>query len=183
MLANNEKKSLLKILASGLVSAIITFAALTMDISAETGNCLYVEQIAADPALSAAYTASIKDAGSMSSGAAIDSFSIGCLACHDGVMAQSFRLRVKNNPGGRAMCLEDIIGGHPVGMEYENYAAANEREYRGEARFSTEMVFAEGKVGCLTCHNPLLTGVLEGGDSSGEISGEIVGALARSQDR
>ena len=85
----------------------------------------------------------------------IDSLSNDCLACHDGVMATSFNLRVKNNPNGRVMSLEDIIGGHPVGMEYESYVSVNGKEYRGEIRFSNEMVFADGKVGCLTCHNPL----------------------------
>jgi len=85
----------------------------------------------------------------------IDSLSIDCLSCHDGVMAKDFNVRVKNNPNNRVMSLEDIIGGHPVGMEYENYASVNGKEYRGEVRFSNEMVFAEGKVGCLTCHNPL----------------------------
>jgi predicted CXXCH cytochrome family protein len=40
-------------------------------------------------------------------------------------------------------------------MEYDNYLAANAKEYRGEVKLSHGMVFAEGKVGCLTCHNPL----------------------------
>ncbi|HXC92536.1 MAG TPA: cytochrome c3 family protein, partial [Geobacteraceae bacterium] len=86
-----------------------------------------------------------------------DNLSNDCLSCHDGVTAKNFDVRVKNNPNGRVMGLEDIIGGHPVGMEYENYASVNGKEYWGDVRFSNEMVFAEGKVGCLTCHNPLNT--------------------------
>ena len=206
MLANIEKKSLLKILATGSCSAIISLASLTADVHAGTfsftsqassgitgtmtnssapqasGNCLFSAQLAADPALKAAFSKKISsvkgglyeesnddaviydtniEAGIASSRSLADSFnnvdtlSNDCLSCHDGVMAKSFNVRVKNNPYGRVMSLEDIIGGHPVGMEYEKYASVNGKEYRGEVRFSNEMVFAEGKVGCLTCHNPL----------------------------
>ena len=146
------------------------------------GNCLFTAQLASDPALKASFSrkiSAIKDgldegsdddtviyvtnieAGGASSrnfndsSKSIDNLSSDCLSCHDGVMAKSFNVRVKNNPNGRVMSLEDITGGHPVGMEYENYASVNGKEYRGEVRFSNDMVFAEGKVGCLTCHNPL----------------------------
>jgi len=145
------------------------------------GNCLFTAQLATDPALKAAFTKKISaikgglheesnddaviyatnieagvSSGSFTDSARdIDNLSNDCLSCHDGVMAKSFKVRVKNNPNGRVIGLEDIIGGHPVGMEYENYASVNGKEYRGEVKFSNEMVFAEGKVGCLTCHNPL----------------------------
>lgn len=85
----------------------------------------------------------------------IDGLSNDCLSCHDGVMAKSFDVRIKNNPAGRVMSLIDIIGGHPVGMEYDKYVSMDGKEFRREVSFSREMVFAEGKVGCLTCHNPL----------------------------
>lgn len=207
MLANIEKRSLLTVLATGSCSAIIALAALTADVNAGTfnvrsldsrtatagtragsstsqtlGNCLFTAQLAADPALKAAFSKKISairsghyeesdddaviystdiaagGASSVSftdSSKSIDNLSNDCLSCHDGVMAQNFNVRVKNNPKGRVMSLEDIIGGHPVGMEYENYASVNGKEYRGEVKFSNDMVFAEGKVGCLTCHNPL----------------------------
>jgi len=152
---------------SGTVSTADTMA----DSSApqNPGNCLFTTQLATDPALKAAFTkkiSAIKDglneesyddaviyatdieAGSSSgsfadSARGIDSLSHDCLSCHDGVMARGFNVRVKNNPNGRVMSLEDIIGGHPVGMEYENYASVNGKEYRGEVKFSNEMVFAE----------------------------------------
>ncbi len=200
MLTTIGKKTLLKVIATGSCSAIISLAALTADIYAGTvsftpqastsvastspsgGDCLYTAQLASDPALKAAFSRKISavrdgiyeestydaviyetdiDAGGASSisfmepSKGTDNLSNDCLACHDGVMAKNFNVRVKNNPNGRVMSLEDIIGGHPVGMEYETYASVNGKEYRGEVRFSNEMVFAEGKVGCLTCHNPL----------------------------
>jgi predicted CXXCH cytochrome family protein len=144
------------------------------------GNCLYSLQLASDPALRAAFTVQITSLTNGNetleadntdlyhtniavntplnrSSSGLDKLSNDCLSCHDGVMAPSFNVRIKNNPAGRVMSLEDIIGGHPVGMEYEKYASVNSREYRREVSFSREMVFAAGKVGCLTCHNPLNT--------------------------
>lgn len=211
MLTTIEKKSLLKIVAAGSCSAIITLASFIGSLSAETltitfqpasdttinntgtgsgtstttltplppGNCLFSAQLAADPALKAAYIAeisAIKDGTVETDDAliyqtdinvagspinfrepekSVDRLSHNCLSCHDGVTAQNFKVRIKNNPSGRVMSLEDIIGGHPVGMEYGKYVSVDAKGYRGDVSFSQEMVFAEGKVGCLTCHNPL----------------------------
>lgn len=147
--------------------------------SLTAGSCLFSAQLATDPALKAAFTAKISaikgglieaddeliyqtdiNAGGSSVSfnepeKSIDRLSNDCLSCHDGVMALAFKVRIKNNPGGRVTSLEDIIGGHPVGMEYDRYVSVDGKSYRNEVTFSREMVFAEGKVGCLTCHNPL----------------------------
>ncbi len=144
-----------------------------------SGICLFSTQLAGDPALRAAFIAGINtfstnkeitpvvdtdelyitniDAGTPVSGpsSGLDKLSNDCLSCHDGISAPNFHVRIKNNPAGRVMSLEDIIGGHPVGMEYDKYVTVNSKEFRGEAGFSREMIFAEGKIGCLTCHNPL----------------------------
>lgn len=144
-------------------------------------TCLFSIQLATDPAIKAAflekisasrvglvetddapiYQTDIDVTGSNVSfnetGKSIDSLSNDCLACHDGVIAQNFKIRIKNTPGGRVMSLEDIIGGHPVGMEYSKYVSVDSKGYKNEVSFTREMIFAEGKVGCLTCHNPLNT--------------------------
>lgn len=141
-----------------------------------SGNCLYSEQLRSDPALRAAFTAKTlngpqeadnsdlyesdikagsNDSDRSNSRPEVDSFSNDCLGCHDGVMATAFKVRVKNNPQGRVMTLEDIIGGHPVGMHYETYVTAKGDTYKSTAGLSKEMIFADGKIGCLTCHNPL----------------------------
>ena len=144
-------------------------------------TCLFVAQLASDPVLRSEYTTrvtvtkwGVKEesdgeiyesdlvagnafAARMSGNAgSVDSLSNECLACHDGVMAQNFKIRIKNNPNNRVMSLEDIIGGHPVGMEYDRYlSGAKGKEYRTDVKFNSEAVFAEGKIGCLTCHNLL----------------------------
>lgn len=157
MLAKSKYISLLRLLIIGSCSAMITVAALTMESTAETGSCLYSAQLASDPVLRAEYAASINDPERLNSGTEIDGFSTGCLACHDGVTATGFNLRIKNNPQNRATSIEDIIGGHPVGMHYENYVAVKTDSYNSNVDFSGDMIFAAGRVGCLTCHNPLNT--------------------------
>ncbi|NVN98982.1 MAG: cytochrome c3 family protein [Geobacteraceae bacterium] len=185
MLTNIVRKSLLKALATatcGVIISVTTMAANTnaADAGSPTGTCLYTTQLAADQTLRIEFITKINairggtvaddsdefiyetniPAGYSSVSFAegtkgIDRLSNDCLSCHDGIMAQNFKLRIKNNPGGRVMNLEDIIGGHPVGMEYDSYVSVDSKEYKRDVKFSTEMVFSEGRVGCLTCHNPL----------------------------
>jgi predicted CXXCH cytochrome family protein len=88
----------------------------------------------------------------------IDWFSADCLGCHDGAVALSVRTVYKNNPLGRSRLLgsdQQMIGmDHPIGMDYNRYAAAS-KDYKPLFGISNKMVFVNGKVGCLTCHDPL----------------------------
>jgi predicted CXXCH cytochrome family protein len=183
MLATNRKNSLLSLLVIGSCSALFTLAALDAHAITQEKGCLFTRQLASDPAVRAEFSQKLAAlaAHGPEEGAADDSdlystdidaagfwredilrntggadrLSNDCLSCHDGVMAQNFPTRIKNNPSNRVMELNDIIGGHPVGMEYDNYVAHSGKNYKREARFSKRMVFVDGKVGCLTCHNPL----------------------------
>lgn len=170
--------SLLLISLAGSLEATTT-AAHSTDWSG-TGSCLFTEQLASDPAIRAEFSAKLF-AGKMGlteednsdiyqseieagnsyaarlagNSSGIDTLSRDCLSCHDGVTAQNFKIRIKNDPNGRVMTLEDIIGGHPVGMEYDRYLNVKGKEYKSEVKFNSDVVFAEGKIGCLSCHNPL----------------------------
>jgi predicted CXXCH cytochrome family protein len=84
----------------------------------------------------------------------IDSFSKDCLGCHDGLRASDVSVNYRNSSGssrtGRYFSGKD----HPIGMDYASYAAYG-RGYKPVAMLNQKMLLIKGKVGCLTCHNPL----------------------------
>jgi predicted CXXCH cytochrome family protein len=84
----------------------------------------------------------------------IDSFSKDCLGCHDGLRATDVTVDYRNIPGSSRMGGHVSGKDHPIGMDYASYTAFG-RGYKTASMLNPKMVLVNGKVGCLTCHNPL----------------------------
>lgn len=88
-----------------------------------------------------------------SSGGELDSFTIDCLSCHDGVAASNIVVDYRDRPYNHPSRVTSKRSDHPVGMTYAAYVAGGPG-YK-DVGDSTRMIFVNGKVGCLTCHDPL----------------------------
>jgi predicted CXXCH cytochrome family protein len=94
---------------------------------------------------------SFKDSKRRSAG--VDEMSKGCLMCHDGVAASPITTNFRNDPFRRGSRVNSFGGDHPIGMDYNRYVSVNSGYKRIPS--GTKMILVDGKVGCLTCHNPL----------------------------
>lgn len=83
-----------------------------------------------------------------------DPVSLKCLGCHDGVNAPIAAGTYRNDPGGTGFGQRMKGGDHPIGMDYAAYAAAS-RGFKNLHQLDNNIVLIDGKVGCLSCHNPL----------------------------
>jgi predicted CXXCH cytochrome family protein len=91
---------------------------------------------------------------SFGGGNSLDSMSMECLSCHDGATAARIGVRIKESQEDRNFVSDALNGDHPVGMLYEANYSGN-RQFRDWESLPADMVFMNGRVGCLTCHNLL----------------------------
>jgi len=84
----------------------------------------------------------------------IDAFSSDCLTCHDGVGASSVNVDLRNNPYSHRSQINSFKTDHPIGMNYSSYVAVD-KGYKMINPNNFKMIFVNGKVGCLSCHDPL----------------------------
>jgi predicted CXXCH cytochrome family protein len=95
-----------------------------------------------------------KKNSSYNQGDTLDSFSRNCLSCHDGLVAHDVKVDYRNAPGTKIKSF-DGTKEHPIGMNYAAYSAMDSHSYKPAAAYNSKMIFVNGRVGCLTCHNPL----------------------------
>lgn len=137
--------------------------------SDEPGSCYLAQQLASNELERAEYQArlnQIRAAGRSRFGervlysvtinlrgeqVSIDTVSLDCITCHDGMNTPTHELRAKN-ASGTSSGIDSLKGGHPIGMHYGSAAYTN-RELRGIHELDEELVLVDGKVGCLSCHN------------------------------
>lgn len=63
--------------------------------------------------------------------------SMTCLGCHDGLIARD-------------------VSGHPIGRSYDA-ATRDDRRLRPRAILPTAVALEDGRVGCISCHDPAST--------------------------
>jgi doubled CXXCH motif protein len=84
----------------------------------------------------------------------LDIFSYGCLTCHDGVSGSAVNVNVPGTPGESRPGARFLTSNHPIGMNYAGYTRAGGK-FKEIAPFDGKILLTDGRVGCLSCHNPL----------------------------
>lgn len=85
--------------------------------------------------------------------AKLDRMSFECLTCHDGTTAQVAEVRFKSSNDTNNYA--DITRNHPIGIDYEEAASRHPGQYRSIDSLDPRVTLVDGKLGCITCHEPL----------------------------
>lgn len=116
------------------------------------GSCEYMNDLADDEAAASALHRAIDQVRPINDDPlaykpqGVDDFSVTCLACHGGNLLSGWNIRLVHST-------KDASGSHRIGTNYVSLAM------RGPGLQEPEMldpriVLAEGRVGCLSCHDP-----------------------------
>ena len=84
----------------------------------------------------------------------LDPISFDCITCHDGISAPLHDIRFKGD-NNRTINMQTVMGPHPIGMHYGSASYAKPGSLRDQGSLNDDMVLVNGRVGCLSCHNPL----------------------------
>lgn len=151
---------------------LVILGSMVAPVSAETelGKCEFSLQLFSDPYLKESFLSSLMEAKNADADSmykyivtvrsengglvGIDSFSSDCILCHDGMNAPHYEAKFVGTREQRFIDIATIVGSHPIGMNYGEYADSRQ-EFKGWGNTNPDMSFVAGKIGCLTCHNPL----------------------------
>jgi len=175
----NSEKSVSRYISSRFLMLLVFLACLFLNNLARAEVCLLKKQLN-DPSIRAEYEAVIAENRTNNSNldveemygnirpasyseipvfvdhditSRIDSISMECIACHDGVLAREARHRIFNGNTQSVKSIETITGAHPIGMDYDQYRW--DKEYVSADRLPADMVLMNGTVTCVSCHNML----------------------------
>jgi len=82
---------------------------------------------------------------------ALDTASLQCLSCHDGVTAQETGYTTAGGHGGGR--LDDAARNHPVGIRYGTLRRDQGTRLRGVSSLPPQVRLPDGRVSCISCHN------------------------------
>ncbi|WP_243370725.1 cytochrome c3 family protein [Geotalea sp. SG265] len=81
----------------------------------------------------------------------VDSFSYNCMSCHDGTTSPAHDISFKK--AADSGMFSGSLTSHPIGTHYGSASYVNS-ELRRLEQLDPNMILIDGRVGCLTCHNP-----------------------------